>query len=139
MCYYADPSMKFSYFFKKGLLLFSLFALFLVLISAVGIIKVSHEAAWLGLFIGFLNFLAGASIVCWGFEKPDKIFYGAFFGGMLSRFLLIFLILFIFIELAKFNQYLLVGSLMITYFGFLVLEIWHIWKFSSIRGKHHDI
>jgi hypothetical protein len=131
--------MKFSYFFKKGLLLFLLFALFLILFSVIGIIQNSPAAAWLGLAVGFLNFLAGASIICWGFEKSDKIFYGTFFGSMLARFLLIFLILFIFIELFKFNQYLLVGSLMITYFGFLVLEIWHIWKFSSVRGKHHDV
>ena len=91
--------------------------------------------AWFGLGIAFVNFVIGVAIISWGFEKPDKIFYSAFFGGMLVRFVLIFLILFILIKYFNFDRLILVGSLLVAYFAFLGFEIWNIWKFSILRGK----
>lgn len=133
-----DIEMRFSHFFKKGFLLFLLFAILLLILTGAGIISGHTEDAWVGLGIGLINYLAGAAVLAWGIPREDKIFYGAFFGGMLSRFFLIFLILFVLIKYYHFNELFLVGSLLIAYFGFLMLEIWHIWKFSMMKGTPDD-
>ncbi|GAB4368631.1 MAG: hypothetical protein Kow0042_09920 [Calditrichia bacterium] len=81
----------------------------------------------------FINFLAGGLILSWAFQKPDKIFYGYYFGGMIGRFVFIFACLFIFIKYLNFNKMVLMISLIVFYFSFLVIEIWSIVQFTARR------
>jgi hypothetical protein len=92
-------------------------------------------AAWSGLIIGFLNFLAGSASVSLGIRKSDKDFYSYFFGGMILRFALIFVVLFLLIRFFNMNKIILVSSLLTTYVGFMIIEVWLIYKFSASQGK----
>ncbi|MFZ0389644.1 MAG: hypothetical protein WAN36_04220 [Calditrichia bacterium] len=91
---------------------------------------------WAGLIIAFFNALAGAAVIRWGFNKPDKQFYGAFFGGMIIRFILMFLALFILVLKFEYRQIWLIASLMVAYFCFLILEVWEINKLAAFKGKN---
>jgi hypothetical protein len=126
---------RFIYFFKKGFYLFAIFAIFLTFLDYIGIIQKGTIAAWIGLGISFVNFLAGAGIISWGIEKKESQFYGAFFGGMLFRFLIIFMVLLLLIKKFNMHQLALVISLLSTYFGFLFLEIWILNEFSGIKER----
>ena len=125
----------FIHFFKKGFYLFAIFAIFLTFLGYSGIIHKGIGAAWAGLGISFVNFLAGAEIISWGINKKDSQFYGAFFGGMLIRLLIIFMVLLLLIKKFNINQLALVISLLLTYFGFLFVEIWILNKFSGIKER----
>jgi len=127
--------MNFLAFLKKSFFLFILFAILLAFFKAINILSVGVEAAWAGLVIAFLNSVMGAAIIGWGIEKPDKQFYGAFFGGMIVRLIIIFAVLFILIKIFDFNRTVLVVSLLLTYFSFLILEIWAINQYAALRGK----
>ncbi|MEJ2637442.1 MAG: hypothetical protein P8184_19410 [Calditrichia bacterium] len=115
--------------------MFGLFAILFTFLSVVDLLGGEVRSAWAGLVISFFNSIAGAAILSWGIEKPDKEFYGAFFGGMIVRFALIFLALYVLIKVFSFNETVLVISLVVTYFFYLGLEIWIVNKYAAVRGK----
>jgi len=121
-------------FFKKGFLLFLFFAIFLTFSSLFGLSMESVKAGWFGLGLSILNFIAGVTILSWGVAKSDKQFYSAFFVGMLVRFATLFVLLFILIKVYQIQQLALLISLLITYFSFLSIEIWVIYRSSQARG-----
>ena len=127
--------MKFKRFFRKSFYLFTIFTILFAILTLSNTLKGVTLSAWAGLMIAFLNSLGGVGIICWGSEKSDKQFYGAFFGGMIGRFALIFIILFILIKYFAFNQAVLIVSLILTYFSFLILEIWVLSQLSVLKGK----
>ena len=127
--------MKFWDFFKKGFLLFLFFAIFLTFSAVFGLADDVIIAGWIGLGLSFFNFIAGSAIISWGVTKSDKKFYGAFFGGMIGRFAALFALLFISIKIYKIQQFALLISLLITYFSFLAIEIWIIYRASLARGN----
>jgi hypothetical protein len=127
--------MKLRNFFKKGFLLFLFFAIFLTISALFSVSKEVVIAGWLGLGLSSLNFIAGAAILSWGATKSDKKFYSAFFGGMLSRFAILFILLFVLIKVYQIQQIALLISLLITYFSFLAIEIWIIYRSSQARGS----
>jgi hypothetical protein len=128
--------MKFTIFFKNSFYLFAVFAIFLTFLILAGWLHQGVLAAWVGLCLSLVNFLIGAAILAWGAGKTDREFYGAFFGGMILRFFLIFVLLWILIKKLQLNSLLLTGSLLISYFGFLFLEIWLIHKYSVSRSNN---
>lgn len=128
--------MKFTIFFKNSFYLFAVFAIFLTFLTLAGWLNQGVIAAWVGLLLALFNFLIGAAILAWGAGKTDRDFYGAFFGGMILRFILIFVLLWFLITNLQFNSLILAGSLLISYFGFLFLEIWLIHKYSVTRSSN---
>ncbi len=128
--------MHYTYFLKKGFYLFTIFAIFLTFLDLSNIIQEGVGSAWAGLFISFFNFLLGAGIITWGIGKKDNQFYGAFFGGMLFRFLIIFLVLLLLVKKYNVHQLVLVISLLLTYFAFLFLEIWILNKYSESNERN---
>jgi hypothetical protein len=127
--------MKFIIFFKNSFYLFAVFAIFLTFLILTGLLNQGILAAWVGLFLSLFNFLVGAAILSWGTGKTDKDFYGSFFGGMILRFALLFLLLWILIKYVQLNSLILTGSLLISYFAFLFLEIWLIHGHSISKGS----
>ncbi len=127
--------MDFSGFFKKSFYLFLIFTILLTFLIVTGAINKGIWAAWAGLITAFLNSVAGAAIISWGYGRSEKEFYSAFFGGMIVRFALIFLVLFVLIKIAGLHQAVLVISLLLSYFSYLILELWEINKYASVRGK----
>ncbi len=127
--------MSFGYFFKKSFLLFALYAILLAFLLQFLEISSMGLALGAGLVISFLNSVAGFATISYGFGKPDKTFYGFFFGGMLIRFLLMFFILFLLIKGFQMAITPLVISLLITYFSFLILEIWSVHKLAGLKGN----
>ena len=128
--------MKFIIFLKNSFYLFAVFAIFLSFLTLTGLLNQGIFAAWVGLFLAVFNFLIGAAILCWGTGKTDKDFYGSFLGGMILRFALLFLLLWILIKYLQLNSLVLTGSLLISYFAFLFLEIWLIHKHSLSIGSN---
>jgi len=122
-------------FFKKGFLLFLFFAIFLTFSTVFGLTEEMISAGWIGLGLSFINFMAGGAIISWGVTKSDKKFYSAFFGGMLARFAVLFALLFVCIKIYKIQQFVLLISLLITYFSFLAIEIWIIYRSALARGN----
>jgi len=100
-----------------------------------GFVRTGILAAWCGLLISYINFLAGAYTVAWGIKKSDKLFYAAFFSGMLARFVIILIILFVLLKYVDLNRVSLMLSLLVTYFSFLALEILIIHESSLTRGS----
>jgi len=127
--------MKFWNFFKKGFLLFLFFAIFLTFSAVFGLADGVISAGWIGLGLSFINYLAGGAIISWGVTKSDKKFYSAFFGGMIGRFVALFALLFVCIKIFKIQQFAILISLLITYFSFLAIEIWIIYRSSLARGN----
>lgn len=127
--------MKFADFLKKSFYLLAFFAILLAFLTLGNVLEQHVTAAWAGLAISFVNFLLGVAIISWGIDRPDKQFYSAFFGGMILRLALIFTVLFILIQFVGMHEQVLVVSLLLTYFSFLVLEIWDVNKFAAMRGK----
>jgi len=121
-------------FLKKGFLLFLFFAIFLIFLQLIDLLQSGFLAGWVGLLISFVNFLTGAAIISWGVTKSDKKFYSLFFTGMLLRFVVIFLVLFILIKIFLLSQLVLLISLLITYFGFMAVEIWIINATAQKKG-----
>ncbi|OGB68963.1 MAG: hypothetical protein A2Y94_02955 [Caldithrix sp. RBG_13_44_9] len=128
--------MKFTIFFKNSFYLFAVFAIFLTFLTLAGWLNQGVIAAWVGLLLAWFNFLIGAAILAWGAGKTDRDFYGAFFSGMILRFILIFVLLWFLITNLQLNSLILAGSLLISYFGFLFLEIWLIHKHSVTRSSN---
>ena len=128
--------MKFTIFFKNSFYLFAVFAIFLTFLTLTGWLQQGVLAAWVGLVLSLFNFLIGAAILVWGAGKTDKDFYGAFLGGIILRFFLIFVLLWVLIKQLQFHALILTGSLLISYFGFLFLEIWLIHKHSVSRSSN---
>ena len=93
------------------------------------------NAAWLGLILGFLNFIAGVATISSGISKPDNRFFIIFFGGMALRFTFIFVSLFLLIKLWDIHKVLLISSLLFSYVSFMILEIWQVHQSSISRGK----
>jgi hypothetical protein len=128
--------MKFIIFFKNSFYLLAVFAIFLTFLTLAGWLNRGVISAWVGLLLAWFNFLIGAVILAWGAGRTDKDFYGAFFGGMILRFILIFVLLWFLIIQVQLNSLILTGSLLISYFGFLFLEIWLIHKQSFARSSN---
>ncbi len=128
--------MNYFVFVRKGLGILLLFVLMILVLQKTGILQGYTREAWTGLAISFLNFLAGTAIVSWGFAKEDKKFMGSFFGGMIFRLLIIFFVLFILVHYLNFNKLILVITLLVSYFSYLVLEIFVLNQLAGLRGKH---
>lgn len=127
--------MKFVIFLKNCFYLLVLFAIFLTFLMFTGLLGQGVLAAWIGLGLTVMNFLMGAAILSWGASRSDKDFYGSFLGGMIVRFALIFLLLWICIRYFQLNTLILISSLLISYLAFLFLEIWLIHKHSLSKGS----
>lgn len=127
--------MDIKIFLKKGFYLFTILAIFLTIFSLCGMLPYGTIAAWIGLLIGYLNFIGGTTAISSAISKPDKQFLGIIFGGMIIRFVLIFAILFILIEILELDKITMIAALFISYLGFLVLEIWQIHQFALSRGN----
>jgi len=127
--------MKFMVFFKKGFFLFFIFAIFLTFLMITNLVNNDINAAWIGLILGFLNFIAGVATISSGISKPDKQFFIIFFGGMALRFTLIFISLFLLIKLLDIHKVFLISSLLFSYVSFMILEIWQVHQSSMSRGK----
>ena len=128
--------MLFTDFLKKGFLLFLIFAIFLFFLQLIDQLRTGSFAAWAGITISLFNFLIGSAIIAWGARKSDKRFYSMFFMGMLIRFALIFMVLFVLIKIFQFPQLFLAGSLLVSYFGFMGLEVWIVYKSEQQKGFH---
>ncbi len=94
------------------------------------------NAAWIGLTLGFLNFIAGVATISSGITKPDNRFFIIFFGGMALRFTFLFVSLFLLIKLLDIHKVLLISSLLFSYVSFMILEIWQVRQSSISRGKN---
>lgn len=129
--------MKFSRYLIHSLLLLAVVVLgCLAMLSAWGTGADASRAVWVGVAISYANTLIGFAIVNWGFRQSQQVFFAALYGGIIFRFLLIFVLLFILIGALKMNRVALVASLVATYFLFLGLEIFQIHKFSDTeRGQ----
>lgn len=127
--------MKFMVFFKKGFFLFFIFAIFLTILMITNLVNNDINAAWIGLILGFLNFIAGIAALSSGISRPDNQFFIIFFGGMILRFTLIFISLFLLIKLLDIHKVLLISSLLFSYVSFMILEIWQVRQSSISRGK----
>ena len=79
-------------------------------------------AVRVGLIISFGNAILGFAILNWGFGRSHNAFLLSVYGGIILRFLLIFLLLFILIGALKFDGVALIFSLVTTYFLFIGLE-----------------
>ncbi|MBN2365789.1 MAG: hypothetical protein EH225_07225 [Calditrichaeota bacterium] len=99
-----------------------------------GLTEIGFPEAWTGLVIAWLNFLTGAIVIARGINKPDKLFYTAFFGGMFVRFAAMFILLLVLFYFGM-EQFTLILSLLVAYFSFLALEIWIIHQSSLKRGN----
>lgn len=123
--------MTFWAYLKKSLLL-----LFLcVLVGGAACTRWDGEpicrAIALGVAIAYGNALLGFVLLNWGIKQSQHIFFLSIYGGIILRFLLIFSLLFILIGALQLNQVALVLSLIATYFLFLALEIYQVYKFSD--------
>jgi len=127
--------MRFSDFLKKGFLLFGTFAIFIAILQATRVVGEGIWAVWAGIIIAFLNFVVGVFLLSWGFEKEDKYFYSAYYGGMIGRLIFIFISLFVLIRFFHFDKAASLVSLIFFYFAFLVLEVWMITKNSALKGE----
>jgi hypothetical protein len=134
MSFGRDRIMNLVNFFKKGFLLFLFFAIFLTISTLFGMSHEAVKAGWFGLGLAVLNFVAGVTILSWGATKSDRKFYSVFLGGMLARFAMLFILLFVLIKIFQVQQIVLLISLLITYFSFLAIEIWIIYQSSQTRG-----
>lgn len=126
--------MIFWLFFKKGFYFFLVVAIFGFVLQKVNFLNSYNTEVWAGLIIASLNFLLGSAIISWGFQKGNKQFMGSFFGGMIVRFFLMFLILFVLVKYFDYHINYLAGSLLFNYFGYLVIEIWTISKLPELRS-----
>lgn len=126
--------MRFLDFFKKGFLLFVTFAIFIAILQVTQVVGDDIWAVWAGVIIAFFNFVVGVFLLSWGFEKEDKYFYGAYYGGMIGRLILIFISLFVLIHFFHFAKAAILVSLIFFYFAFLVLEVWMITKNTALKG-----
>ncbi len=127
--------MKFSVFVKWGLGVFLLLGLIILIGSHFGFLANYQREAWTGLFIGLGNFLIGSGIISWGFTKENKKFMGSFFGGMISRLFIVFFILFVLVYYLNFNKLVLLVTLLISYFSYLIVEILIVNQLADLRSK----
>lgn len=91
----------------------------------------SIPAIVVGVAIAFGNAMIGFALISWGYRRSYHKFLLSIYGGMIFRFLLIFILLFILIGALKVNRVALIISLVATYFLFLGLEILQIHKYSD--------
>lgn len=130
--------MSFFLFIKKSV--YVLIGLVLVLLAAGAFDLFTFPLApvWMALGISYGNFVIGVGVLAWGFGKADKQFYAAFLGGMIVRFILMFIILWMLIKLFHYPMFVLILALIFFYFSFLVVEILGIVQSSSLRGVQND-
>ena len=120
--------MSFWGFFKKSLVIFIIcFIIFALVLNYLGTSE-DKLAVAIGLLISYANSLIGFALIVWGYKRSNKEFLSAILGGIIFRFLLIFILLFFLIKFYDINQMALVGSLCFSYFLFLVLEVWQVHK-----------
>ena len=98
-----------------------------VTISILDASEAQMPAAY-GIGIAYLNALIGYALLYWGFRGSTKRLMAAVFGGMILRFLLILLFLFLLIGALKVDEVPLVSTLIAAYFLFLGLEVFHVYK-----------
>lgn len=127
--------MSFWAYLKKSLLL-----LFLcMLVGGAAFARWNSEeirsAIAIGVAIAYGNALMGFGFLKWGIKQSQHIFFLSIYGGIIFRFLLIFSLLFILIGALQINQVALILSLIVTYFLFLALEIYQVYKFSDTRKE----
>lgn len=129
--------MKFSRYLIHSLLLLAVVVLgCLAILTAWDSSLDARRAVWVGVAISYANTLIGFAIINWGFRQSQQVFFASLYGGIIFRFLLIFVLLFILIGALNMNRVALVASLVATYFLFLGLEIFQIHKFSDMeRGQ----
>ncbi|GAB4329764.1 MAG: hypothetical protein Kow0037_04980 [Calditrichia bacterium] len=130
--------MSFSLFLKKSGYVLGAMILLLLIATVANLFSFPLAPVWVALGIAYLNFIIGVAVLAWGFGKEDKQFYGAFFGGMLFRFVLMFAVLWLLIKLFHYPMFVLILALIFFYFSFLVVEILGIVQSSSLRGVQND-
>lgn len=125
--------MSFGKFFLHSLLL-------VIAISGVAAVVVNvagapgdGRAATAGIAIAYGNALLGMAVLAWAWRRSPNQFFGAFYGSMIFRFLLIFSILFLLIGAFQMRRVALVMSLVATYFLLLLIEIFHMLKAERMR------
>jgi hypothetical protein len=120
--------MSFWRFFKKSLVIFIIcFVIFMFLLSYFGAPE-DKVTVVIGLLISYTNSLAGFALIGWGYKRSNKEFLSAVLGGIIFRFLLIFILLFLLIKIVNINQIALLSSLCSSYILFLILEVWQVHK-----------
>jgi hypothetical protein len=127
--------MNFTIFFKKGFYLFVILAIFLTIFILSGVVTHGKMAAWIGLILGFLNFIGGAAAISHAIPKSDSQFLTIFFGGMIIRFVFIFTTLFVLIKIFELDKITMIVVLFISYVSFLVLEIWQVHQHALAKGN----
>ena len=127
--------MKLNDSLKKSYFLLAALSIFLIFLTSIDFLSGKGMEAWGGLMIAYINFVAGVAVLSWGINKSDKYFYGSFLGGMLVRFSFMFVVLFVLIKTLNFDENVLIFSLLLAYFCFLILEIWLIYRSSILRGS----
>lgn len=125
---------RFQSYFK----IISLLLIGLILLAAVILFKFGNRddkiAAAIGLLISYLNALAGFAIISRGYRQSLNKFMAYFYGGMILRFLLIFVTLFVLIVGFEMPVVALLLSLCVSYFIFLALEIYIIYKNAELNS-----
>ena len=125
---------KFQNYFK----IISLLLIVLVIIAAVILSRFGNDedriGAGIGFLISYLNALAGFAIISRGYRQSLNKFMAYFYGGMILRFLLIFGTLFILIVGFEIPIVALLLSLCVSYFIFLGLEIYIIYKNAELNS-----
>lgn len=120
--------MSFGRFFKKSLVIFIICIItFASVLYYIGTPE-DKTAAGIGLAIAYINSLLGFATVSWGYRGSHKEFMTSLLGGMIIRFFVIFILLFILIKIAHVAVTWLLVSLCFSYFLYIALEIWEIHK-----------
>ena len=124
---------RFFEYFKWSLIPFTILALI-----ALGLLTgvkgaLDRLGIFIGLLISYINTLLGYAIILWGYKRSMNKFMASFYGGMIFRFLLIFVVLFVLIVAFEMPIISLIVSLGISYFIFLGLEIYIIHKYSDSK------
>lgn len=124
---------RFFEYFKWSLIPFTILALIVL-----GLLTSVKEALdrlgiFIGLLISYINTLLGYAIILWGYKRSMNKFMASFYGGMIFRFLLIFVVLFVLIVAFEIPIISLIVSLGISYFIFLGLEIYIIHRYSDSK------
>jgi F0F1-type ATP synthase assembly protein I len=124
---------RFFEYFKWSLIPFTI-----LVVTALGLLTgvkgtLDRLGIFIGLVISYINTLLGYAIILWGYKRSMNKFMASFYGGMIFRFLLIFVVLFVLIVAFEIPIIALIVSLGISYFIFLGLEIYIIHKYSDLK------
>lgn len=94
------------------------------------------------LFYGFIfssiNFFAGVLAIRFGFEKTDKLFLIIVFGGLVARFVLMFVLIVIALKFLFVRPNSFIFTTFIFYFYYLIVEIYILTQKKNIIIKTNN-